>query len=155
MRLDPDVADFESNLPIVLIDSFNLNIDNANRNFHPVTAVFIDTDEVTGRAAITDPADWAGYGGMHIRGASTAGYPKKQFRFETWDEYGRDKNVSLLGLPSESDWIIHGPWSDRTLMRNYLMYNWSQRQNRVGWRPRWFRHRLPRRLCLDGENQTR
>ncbi|MHC4207582.1 MAG: lamin tail domain-containing protein, partial [Planctomycetota bacterium] len=94
MRLDPDVADFESNLPIVLIDSFNLNIDNANRNFHPVTAVFIDTDEVTGRAAITDPADWAGYGGMHIRGASTAGYPKKQFRFETWDEYGRDKDVS-------------------------------------------------------------
>jgi len=125
MRLDHDVADFESNLPIVLIDSFNLNIDNANRNFHPVTAVFIDTDEATGRAAITDPADWAGYGGMHIRGSSTSGYPKKQYRFETWDEYGRDKDVSLLGLPSESDWIIHGPWSDRTLMRNYLMYTWS------------------------------
>ena len=125
MRLDSDVADFESNLPIVLIDSFNLNIDNASRSFHPVTAVFIDTDEVTGRAAITDPADWAGYGGMHIRGSSTAGYPKRQYRFETWDEYGQDKDVSLLGLPSESDWIIHGPWSDRTLMRNYLMYNWS------------------------------
>jgi len=125
MKLDPDVDDFESNLPIVLIDSFGSNIDYADRNFHPVISVFINTDEVTGKAAITDPANWAGYGGMHIRGASTARYPKRQYRFETWDEYGEDKDASLLGLPSESDWIIHGPWSDRTLMRNYQMYTWS------------------------------
>ncbi|MHC4791210.1 MAG: chitobiase/beta-hexosaminidase C-terminal domain-containing protein, partial [Planctomycetota bacterium] len=134
IKLASDVQSFESNLPIVIIDSFGLNIDNANRNFHPLISTFIDTDEVTGRAAITDSADYSGYGGMHIRGNSTEDYPKRQFRFETWDENRpdpdpkaryMDENVSLLGLPSESDWIIHGPWSDRTLMRNYQMYTWS------------------------------
>jgi hypothetical protein len=124
-KLHTDVQAFQSNLPIVVIDSFGLNIDYANRDFHPVISAFIATDETTGTAAITDPADYAGYGGMHIRGNSTVDFPKRQFRFETWDEYGEDQNVSLLGLPSESDWIIHGPWADRTLMRNYQMYTWS------------------------------
>ncbi|MHC5077194.1 MAG: CotH kinase family protein, partial [Planctomycetota bacterium] len=125
IKLATDVQSFESNLPIVIIDSFGVDVDNENRDFHPVISAFIDTDEITGRAAITDSADYSGYGGLHIRGNSTEGYDKRQFRFETWDEYGEDKNVSLLGLPSESDWIIHGPWSDRTLMRNYQMYTWS------------------------------
>ncbi|MHC4456284.1 MAG: chitobiase/beta-hexosaminidase C-terminal domain-containing protein, partial [Planctomycetota bacterium] len=134
MRLASDVQSFQSNLPIVIIDSFGLNIDNANRDFHEVISAFIDTDEVTGTASITDAADYTGCGGMHIRGNSTAYYPKRQFRFETWDENRpdplssaryMDENVSLLGLPSESDWIIHGPWSDRTQMRNFQMYTWS------------------------------
>ena len=37
--------------------------------------------------------------------------------------------LSLLGLPKESDWVLHAPYSDKTLMRNYLMYTWS---NRIG-----------------------
>jgi len=136
IKLDADVTTFQSRLPIVIINSFGLNIDNANRNFHPVSAVFIDTDEVTGTCAITDSAEWAGYGGMHIRGESTAErYPKKQYRFETWDENRPDPDpkaeymdldVSLLGFPAESDWIIHGPYADRTLMRNLQTYTWSR-----------------------------
>ncbi|MHC4721247.1 MAG: CotH kinase family protein, partial [Planctomycetota bacterium] len=139
IKLDADVTTFRSKLPIVIINSFGLNIDGANRDFHPVSAVFIDTDEVTGNAAITDPAEWAGYGGMHIRGSSTAGYPKKQYRFETWDENSpdpepkaryQDMDVSLLGFSAESDWIIHGPYADRTLMRNLQTYTWSRQIGR-------------------------
>jgi hypothetical protein len=129
IKLDPDVADFNSNLPIVVIDTFGYDIDaewvSETRPFRPVISAFIDTDQVTGRTAITDQAQYDGYGGMHVRGNSTAEYDKKQYRFETWDEYGQDENVSLLGLPSESDWIIHGPFSDKTLMRNYQIYTWS------------------------------
>ncbi|MHC4675554.1 MAG: CotH kinase family protein [Planctomycetota bacterium] len=134
IRLDADVQSFQSNLPIIIIDSFGWDIDYEGRDFHPVMAAFIDTDEVTGTCAITDSADWTGYGGMHIRGQSTTDYEKKQYRFETWDENTpdpdpkaryRDTDVSLLGFPADSDWIIHGPYSDRTLMRNYQMYTWS------------------------------
>ena len=140
IKLHSDVADFNSTLPIVVIDTFGHDVDSEwdleVRPFRPVISSFIDTDEVTGRAAITGPADYAGYGGMHVRGNSTAEYEKKQYRFETWNEYDQDKNVSLLGLPRESDWIIHGPYSDKTLMRNYQMYTWSNLIGRYASRTR-------------------
>jgi hypothetical protein len=39
-------------------------------------------------------------------------------------------DVSLLGLPVENDWILHAPFSDKTLMRNYLVYYWWRK---MGW----------------------
>ncbi|MHC4675777.1 MAG: CotH kinase family protein, partial [Planctomycetota bacterium] len=145
IKLASDVQAFQSRLPIVVINTLGLNIDNANRNFHPVSAVFINTDEVTGTSSITDSAEWAGYGGMHIRGASTADFDKKQYRFETWDENSpdpdpgaqyMDMDVSLLGMPAESDWILQAPWGDKTLMKNYQMYTWSRQIGRYAVRTR-------------------
>ncbi len=138
LKLDSDVDDFESNLPIVVIDSFGRNIDNSNRDFHPVLMAFIDVDEDTGRARIDGRTNFAGYGAMHIRGASTAGYAKKQYRMEVRDENEEDKAVSLLGMPSESDWILHAPYSDKTLMRNYMVYDswWRRKIGRSGLRTR-------------------
>ncbi|UCF42461.1 MAG: lamin tail domain-containing protein [Planctomycetota bacterium] len=136
IKIDSDLQNFYSNLPIVIVESFGQNIDDLDWSHHPMLLVTIDTDEITGQAAITDPADYAGYGGIHLRGGSSAGedYRKKQYKFETWDDnrpdpqpgaQHLDDNVSLLGLPAESDWILHAPWSDKTLMRNYQMYTWS------------------------------
>jgi len=145
VKLSADVQNFQSNLPIIVIDSFGWDIDDLDRDFYQVNAVFIDTDQVTGTCSITDSAEWAGCGGMHIRGNSTAGYPKKQYRFETWDENSTDPepkarytdlDVSLLGMPAESDWIIHGPYSDKTLMRNYQMFTWSRQIGRYAVRTR-------------------
>ena len=141
LALDSGIEEFESNLPLAVIDSLGFNIDSedgGDRPFRPVLSVFIDTDEGTGRAAITDEADYAGYGAMHVRGESTAGYQKKQYRFETRDEFGEDKDVPLLGFPSEADWILHGPFSDKTLMRNYMVYDswWRGRMGRIGVRTR-------------------
>jgi len=47
-------------------------------------------------------------------------FPKNGFGFETRDAEGNDIDVSILGLPEEEDWILHGPYSDKTLMRNVL-----------------------------------
>ncbi|MHC4676493.1 MAG: lamin tail domain-containing protein, partial [Planctomycetota bacterium] len=122
IEIGTDIDDFQTNLPIVLIDTLGFEIDEYewDRDYHPVLAAFIDTDQLTGIARITDQVDWAGYAGMHVRGNSSAGYDKKQYKFETWDELKQDKSVSLLGMPSESDWILHAPFSDKTLMRNHL-----------------------------------
>jgi hypothetical protein len=137
LALDTDVQSFESNLPLVIVDSFGEDILGTwSTDLTTVASVFIDTDEETGRATITDNPNYAGRGGIRIRGNSTAGYPKKQYKFETWDEYDDDTDVSLLGFPSESDWIIHGPYSDKTLMRNYLMYTWSNQIGRYAVRTR-------------------
>ena len=39
-------------------------------------------------------------------------------------------------MPADSDWIIHAPYSDRTLMRNYQMYTWSREIGRYAVRTR-------------------
>jgi len=70
--------------------------------------------------------DYNGPAGIEYRGKSSLGFPKKQFSIELRDENGEDKNASLLGMPSESDWILGAPYSDKTLMRNVLAFEISR-----------------------------
>lgn len=60
--------------------------------------------------------------GIEVRGHSSRNFPKKQYALETRDGRGKDRDVSLLGLPRESDWVLSAPYSDKTLMRNVLAY---------------------------------
>jgi hypothetical protein len=60
--------------------------------------------------------------GIEVRGHSSRTFPKKQYALETRDARGKDRDVSLLGLPRESDWVLSAPYSDKTLMRNVLAY---------------------------------
>jgi hypothetical protein len=119
---------FSSNLPVVVLDSFGTSVDSftdpgSARPFRLSYAVVIGKDPGTGRASITATPDFQGRSGVHVRGESSSGFPQKSYAWETWDNEGNDKDVSILGLPSDSDWVLHGPWSDKTLMRNYLVYS--------------------------------
>ncbi len=60
--------------------------------------------------------------GIEFRGATSQGFDKKSYGFETWDASGQDVDVSLLGFPEEEDWILNGPYSDKSLVRNHLIY---------------------------------
>ena len=68
--------------------------------------------------------DLGGHGAMHIRGNSSVDYEKKQYARNS-DEFGEDLDISPFGMPEEEDWVLHAPYSDKTLMRNHLMYKWS------------------------------
>ena len=128
---DPFAVD--SNLPLVWIDTGGVDVDSDefwdeddSRAWVPVTATFVAPDG-SGRASLDDAPAWTGNAGLHVRGSSSAeGYDKKSYALETWDAQGADTDVSLLGLPAEEDWVLYGPFSDKTLMRNHLMYTWSR-----------------------------
>lgn len=65
--------------------------------------------------------------GIEFRGAtSQLLFPKKSFGLETWDENDEDIDAVVFGLPEEEDWILYGPYSDKTLMRNILIYDLSR-----------------------------
>ena len=67
-----------------------------------------------------------GYIGIEKRGSSSQYfYEKKQYGVETWDQQGSDIDVSLGGLPKEEDWIFYGPYGDKSLIRNNLIYTLS------------------------------
>lgn len=132
LELDNNISNFSSNLPILVVDSFGVNIDNANnpgapRPFRSVYTVLIDRDEATGLATVTDEPDFTGRGGMHVRGQSSSSFPKKQYAWETWNNEDEDKDVSILGMPSESDWVLYAPYSDKALMRNAIVYETARK----------------------------
>ncbi|MBN2474267.1 MAG: CotH kinase family protein [Pirellulales bacterium] len=131
--LDTSVANFNSDVPLIVLDTYGLSL--SDTLLTPAISVFIETGG-DGRARITDLPEFAGRSGLRIRGQTSQGFPKKQYAFETWAEGNQDTApiaaaaaddlaVSLFGMPAESDWVIQGPYSDKTLMRNYLAYSWS------------------------------
>jgi len=134
LALSSDVAFFSSNLPIVIVDTGGQYVESSE--FALVKAAFIDTD-VSGRAHITDPADFVGRGGLRIRGSSSSGFAKKQYAFETWDLDEEDMDVSIWGFPEESDWILYGPSQfDRAIISNALAYELSNQAGRYAVRTR-------------------
>ena len=64
-----------------------------------------------------------GRAGIHVRGNTSAWFDKKSYALETWDADDEDLDVSLLGLPAEEDWVLQGPYSDKSLIRNHLTYS--------------------------------
>ena len=88
----------------------------------------VDRPKVTGRMKVIDrrrarPATIdAGAIGIEFRGSSSLEYPKKQYGVETRTAKGENRNVRLLGLPKENDWVLQGSYGDKTLMRNVVAY---------------------------------
>jgi len=131
LAVDDEVSNFDSDLPVALIDSrgHDFSQDTSLGMGFPQSSVcsaFFDTDE-NGRAAITATPQHVGRAGMNVRGASSRGWPKKQFKFETWGEGDEDRDIPLLGLPADSDWILAAPYFDKSLMRNEITFRWWEK----------------------------
>ncbi|MBN2519905.1 MAG: CotH kinase family protein [Bacteroidales bacterium] len=69
--------------------------------------------------------------GIELRGNSTQDlFPKKPYLFETRDSVGNNRNVKILGLPAENDWILRACYLDKTLMRNAIACQMSRNMGR-------------------------
>ncbi len=88
----------------------------------------VDEPKINAQIAISqnDVLSYEGPIGIEIRGASSQSFPKKSFGFETRDANNEDINVSLLEFPEEEDWILYGPYTDKSLIRNMLIYDLSR-----------------------------
>jgi len=75
-----------------------------------------------------------GWINIEIKGESAQMFPKKSYLFETQDSLGENRNVSLLGLPEENDWILYAPYSDKTLIKNVLSYKLARDMGRYATR---------------------
>ena len=65
--------------------------------------------------------------GMELHGKSSSYFPKQTYRIELNDASGKDTSFSLLGMPSESDWILYGPFADRSQIRNKIIFDLGAR----------------------------
>ncbi|MBI4585246.1 MAG: CotH kinase family protein [Planctomycetes bacterium] len=131
--LDASVSNFSSNLPIAIFNTFGQGI---NDTAQTLTYVGIINNAAGARNALIDPPEFSGRGAIKWRGSSSLGFPKKNFALEIWNEKNFDLEVPLLGMPEESDWILLGPYTDKTLMRDPLAYEWSNDAGRYAVRSR-------------------
>lgn len=61
---------------------------------------------------------------IRTRGRSSRSFEKKGYYLKFKKENLKDnKKVSLAGMTEDSEWVLHGPYMDKTLIRNYLCYN--------------------------------
>ena len=65
--------------------------------------------------------------GIKVRGQSSATFPKPGYTIEIYDDKGESMDVSMFGLPPSDDWIFHGPYVDKSMIRNALAH-WMFRQ---------------------------
>jgi len=72
------------------------------------------------------------------KGQSSLGlFPKNSYLFETVDAEWNDIDTSFLNFPKEEDFILHGPYSDKTLMRNVLIFELANRMGQYATRTRY------------------
>ena len=85
----------------------------------------VETEGVWHHAS--DEADQSGLAWFRIRGNSSRNFPKKNYRIElVADETGtQNLELPLLGMDPDNDWALHGPFLDKTLLRNYVWMNLS------------------------------
>ncbi|MBK7106527.1 MAG: CotH kinase family protein [Ignavibacteriae bacterium] len=117
-----------SNLPIFVINTNGKAIVDENRITAELGIIF---NELNNRNYLTE--EFNNYNSeitIELRGSSSMEYPKKQYRFETVDSINENLNVSLCGLPKENDWILNGPYNDKTLIHNFLAYGLSNKLGR-------------------------
>jgi hypothetical protein len=109
-----------SNLPIIIINTHGQTIKDEPK----ITADMGVIDNGKGNTnRLTDAYNvYNGKIGIEIRGHSSQMFDKKQYGIELRDLSGNSVNSSLLGMPSESDWVLNASYTDKTFLRNVLAY---------------------------------
>lgn len=111
-------------LPIVFIDTKGKCLDNKVTEKIPATMKVLDGKTNN----VADSAKGTRYDiGIKVRGQSSAMFPKPGYGVEVRDEKGEGMDVSLFGLPPGDDWVFHGPYVDKSMMRNAFAH-WLFRQ---------------------------
>ena len=152
IRLAADLANYESDLPLMVIDNFGAGqvpakgwsgtgsgVQQVARQ-SAVWATF-DRNETTGMAALADSPQMISRTGIRGRGAFSSTWSQKPFSVEVWDETQNEKEIEVLGMPAHSDWVLYYPDTDDnkdpSMMFNTFMYDLSNNMGRYATRIRW------------------
>ncbi|MEP6647669.1 MAG: CotH kinase family protein [Saprospiraceae bacterium] len=133
-----------SSFPIILLNTYNITIPN-----EPKVPGKISVIDNPGGANnhVTDAPAFIGFMGIEVRGASSQGFPKKNYGMEIQDSLGNKFETPLIGLPKEEDWILYAPYTDKSFMRDALTYKLGRDEGRYAPRTKFCE------LFLNGDYQ--
>jgi len=137
-------------LPLVIVNTQNRQALQKGADKIPATMSILDK----GTNSVADSSKGEKYNiGIKIRGQTSADFPKKGYGIElkarsctnVADTACHDTSLKVLGMPKNADWVFHGPYVDKTLIRNALAYWLYQRTGRYSSRFKFFE------LYLNGQ----
>jgi hypothetical protein len=116
-------GDATHDLPVLVLDSFGQvpSSDVDERDY--VDAAVLGFQPAAGTTSLTSPPSLAAHGAFHVRGQSSSRYEKKPYRLELRAADTTDRDCPMFGMPSESDWVLHSPFPDKSLIRNAFVYS--------------------------------
>ena len=135
-----------THLPIIIIDTFGAEIPGRPLAFY--TGMYADRDamntfhttadgetEIEVSVRIIENLDTWNHTGdmaaleslamMRLRGNSSRMFDKPSYRINLVHPDREDNPLPLLGMEPHAEWALHGPFLDKTLMRNYIWMNIS------------------------------
>lgn len=152
IKLAPDLADYQSHLPILVIENFaggsipakGWNGTGAGIQQEPRQAAIwatFDRDS-EGQSAINRSPQMLSRIGIRGRGAFSTTWRQKGYSVEAWtDADDEERKVAPLDFPEHSDWVLYFPDPDQnkdpTLMHNTFIYELSELAGRYSCRFRW------------------
>lgn len=127
--------DASHDLPVIVLDSYGTAVPGqatttggkagggsmATNDF--VNVALLSFEPSGGMTSLSETPRVASSAGFHIRGQSSANYDKKPYRVELRKVDGTDRDCTMLGMPGESDWVLHSPFPDKALIRNAFVYS--------------------------------
>lgn len=130
-----------SHLPLIVIDTGDVKIpgepivEGKNKyHYRDVTKAADGSSTVSCSVKVIDAPDSNHHitdeptletdGQIRIRGNSSRFFDKKSYLLKTTDDSGTEnRDVEMLGMDAHHEWAFHGPYLDKTFIRNYMWYN--------------------------------
>ncbi len=138
----------QHDLPLLVLDSFGVvpssNVDE--RDY--VDVVLLGLEPGQGVVSLSSPVSMATQAAFHVRGQSSSRYAKKPYRLELREAGTLDRDCPMFGMPSESDWVLHSPFPDKSLIRNAFVYSLGKEMGLQAPRFTWVE------LYLNSDGQT-
>ena len=126
-----DLGKFSTTLPVIYMNTKGQKILKENAIWGNI-ALLDRNEEAQSVSAVPNSIYRAT---IKYRGASSySKFDKKQYRIEFYkNNKDSTKKVSLAGMGANSEWVLNGPYLDKTLIRNKLVYDLAGELN--GWAP--------------------
>ena len=133
-----DGTELCTHLPLVVIDTGGLEIpgepiEDENRRKIGFTTTADGNDMLSATIAVmssdehnhhpSDQPDLQSEMLLRIRGNSSRDFEKKGYLLRLTDQNGAYQNQEMMGMDAHYEWALHGPYLDKTLIRNYMWYN--------------------------------
>jgi hypothetical protein len=129
-----NLAGFTSNIPVIVLRADRAGAVSTSKVYSPFTM------EITSRRPIarfvSPMADRDDAHGVRVRGQVSRLFPKRSYRLQIQNEQGASAAKPLLGMPADNDWVLQGPWLDKSLIRNAFSYDLARAMGTAGMRTR-------------------
>lgn len=131
--------EFQTHLPIIRMDTAGQKVpgtpiveddkivgfETAANGETTITASFSVFDLQKGANRMTDKPTMSSLAQIRYHGNSSRFFDKKSYSIHLVLEDGTENKKEIAGMAAHDEWVLNGPFLDRSLLRNYLALNVS------------------------------